>query len=55
LLKFKKFTFRGKHYKDVFGTVIGSPVSSVVAKLVIEIVGKRALGTFALHDCGKDM
>jgi len=41
------FTFRRKHCKQVFGTVIGSPVSSVVVNLVMEDVEKRALETFA--------
>ena len=34
------FTFRGKHYKQVFGTAMGSPVSSVVANLVMEDIEK---------------
>jgi len=50
-----KFTFRGKHYKEVFGTAIGSPVS-VVANLVMKDVEKRALETSQIHHtCGKDM
>jgi len=40
------FTFRGKHYKQVFGTAMGSPVSSVVANLVMEDIETRALETF---------
>jgi len=40
------FTFRGKHYKQVFGTAIGSPVLSAVTNLVMEDVEKRALETF---------
>jgi len=47
LLKFNKFNFRGKHYKQVFVTAIGSPVSSVVANLVMEDVKQPALETFA--------
>ena len=39
-------TFRGKHYKQIFGTAMGSPVSTVVANLVMEDVEKRALSTF---------
>ena len=39
-------TFRGKHYKQIFGTVMDSPVSTVVANLVMEDVEKRALSTF---------
>jgi len=40
------FTFRGKHQKQVFVTAMGSPVSSAVAKLVMEYVEKCALETF---------
>ena len=39
-------TFREKHYKQIFGTATGSPVSTVVANLVMEDVKKRALSTF---------
>jgi len=41
------FTFRGKHYKQVFGTAMGSPVSSVVANLVMKNIEAQALETFA--------
>jgi len=52
------FTFRGKHYKQVFTTAMGSPVSSIAANLVMEEkTSKNALWkplqTF--HVCGKDM
>jgi len=40
------FTFRGKHCKQVFGTAMGCPVSSVVANLVMEDIEARALETF---------
>jgi len=40
------FMFRGKHYKQVFGTAMGSPVSSVVANLVMEDIETWALETF---------
>ena len=39
-------TFRGKHYKQIFGTAMGSPVSIVIANLIMEDVEKRALSTF---------
>jgi len=42
-----KFTSRGKHYKQVCGTAMGSPVSSVAANLVMENIETRALETFA--------
>ena len=38
--------FREKHYKQIFGTAMGSPVSIVVANLVLEDAEKRALLTF---------
>jgi len=39
-------TFRKKHHIQVFATVMGSPISSVFANLVIEDVEKRSLETF---------
>ena len=39
-------TFRGKHYKQIFGTAMGSPVSAMIANLIMEDVEKRALSTF---------
>ena len=39
-------SFRGKIYKQVQGTAMGSPVSVVVANLVMEDVEQRALSTF---------
>ena len=39
-------TFRGKVYKQVHGTAMGSPVSAVVANLVMEDVEERALESF---------
>ena len=39
-------TFRGKHYNQIFGTAMGSAVSTVIANLIMENVGKRALSTF---------
>ena len=41
------FTFRGVVYQQVFGTAMGSPVSVVVANLVMEDVDKRALRDFS--------
>jgi len=40
-------TFRGKHFKQIFGTAMGSPVSAVVANLVMEDVEERAMASFA--------
>ena len=39
-------TFSGKHYKQIFSTAMGLPVSTVVANLVRQDVEKRALSTF---------
>ena len=39
-------SFRGKVYRQVHGTAMGSPVSVVVANLVMEDVEERALITF---------
>jgi len=48
------FNFHGKHCKQVFGTAMGSPVSSAVANLVMEDVEKRTLETLqTLRVCGK--
>ena len=38
--------FRGKLYQQVHGTAMGSPVSVVIANLVMEDVEQRALATF---------
>lgn len=38
--------FRGKYYQQTFGTAMGSPVSVVVANLVMEEVEQKALATF---------
>ena len=41
------FCFKGNVYQQVFGTAMGSPVSVVVANLVMEDVEERALATFS--------
>ena len=40
-----QFVFEGTYYKQVFGTAMGSPVSAVIANLVIEDIEHRALTT----------
>ena len=37
--------FEGTYYKQVFGTAMGSPVSAVIANLVMEDIEHRALTT----------
>ena len=39
------FVFESTFYRQVFGTVMGSPVSAVVANLVMEDVEERALAS----------
>ena len=43
--------FRGKLYQQVHGTAMGSPVSDVIANLVMEDVEQRALATFHSPPC----
>jgi len=40
-----EFSFKGKYYKLIHGTAMGSPISVVVANLIMEIASK-ALSTF---------
>ena len=46
-LEATSLSFRGKVYRQVHGTAMGSPVSVVVANLVMEDVEERALATFS--------
>ena len=39
------FQYNGKHYKQLHGTAMGSPVSAVVAEIVMQHVEERALAT----------
>ena len=39
------FQYNGKHYKQLDGTAMGSPVSVVVAEIVMQDVEERALAT----------
>ena len=41
------FSFRGVTYQQIHGTAMGSPVSVVIANLVMENVEERALETFS--------
>ena len=41
------FTARGVFYKQVFGTAMGSPVSVVVANLLMVDIEEKALSTFS--------
>jgi hypothetical protein len=40
------FVFEGCYYQQVFGTAMESPVSAVIANLVMEDVEQRALASF---------
>ena len=46
-LKATYFSFRGVIYQQVYGTAMGSPVSVVVANLVMEHREEKALSTFS--------
>ena len=40
------FKYNGKHYKQLHGTAMGSPVSVVVAEIVIQNIEEQALATY---------
>ena len=40
------FQYNGRHYKQIHGTAMGSPVSVVVAEIVMQHIEKRALATY---------
>ena len=40
------FQYNGKHYKQLHGTAMGSPVSVVVAEIVMQNIEESALSTF---------
>ena len=42
------FQFNGKHYKQLHGTAMGSPVSVVVAEIVMQKIEKEALASYDL-------
>ena len=44
-LKTTQFTYNGTYYQQVFGTAMGSPVSAVIANMVVEDVEQRAIAT----------
>ncbi|PFX21428.1 D-galactoside-specific lectin [Stylophora pistillata] len=39
------FQYNGKHYKQLYGTAMGSPVSVVIAEIVMQNIEERALST----------
>ena len=39
------FQYNGKHYKQLHGTAMGSPVSVVVAEIVMQNIEESALST----------
>ena len=40
------FQYDGKHYKQLHGTAMGSPVSVVVAEIVMQSIEERALASY---------
>ena len=40
------FQYNGKHYKQLHGTAMGSPVSVVVAEIVVQNIEEQALATY---------
>ena len=40
------FKYNGRHYKQLHGTAMGSPVCVVVAEIVMQHIKKRALATY---------
>ena len=44
-LKTTQFACKGPYYQQVFVTAMGSPVSAVIANMVMEDVEQRALAT----------
>ena len=40
------FQYSGKHYKQLHGTAMGSPVSVVVAEIVMQNIEEQALATY---------
>ena len=41
------FQYNGKHYKQLHGTAMGSPVSVVVTEIVMQNIEEQALATYA--------
>ena len=41
------FPYNGKHYKQLHGTARGSPVSVVVAEIVMQNIEEQALATYS--------
>ena len=44
-LKTTQFAYNGTYYQQIFGTAMGSPVSAVIANMVMEDVEQTALAT----------
>ena len=45
-LTFTYFQYKGKHYKQLLGTAMGSPVSVVVAEIGMQNIEEKALATY---------
>ena len=40
-------TFLGQFYRQIYGTAMGSPVSVIVANMIMETIEEKALATFS--------
>ena len=50
------FTFEGKHYQQIFGVPMGSPISVVIANLVMNMLNrKQSLRSVHLLNYGNDL
>ena len=46
VLNHNYFKYDGAHYKQIFGCAMGSPISPVLAALVMEEIEETAISTF---------
>ena len=48
------FQYNGKHYKELQGTALGSPVSVVVVEIVLQNIKEQALATYTRNYTSSD-